>query len=306
MDNKIIEKIKFLKKKLNVTIIAHNYQLPEIQDIADYTGDSLGLSIRASKTEKDIIVFCGVYFMAETAKILSPGKIVLIPERKAGCPMADMIDVEKLNKIKEKNPNAKVMCYVNSTAKIKAESDICCTSSNAKLIAQKAFNENDKIIFIPDKYLAQYTASKVNRNFIFWEGYCPTHVKILPEIISKQMEKYPKAEVLVHPESPVATSDLNIKVFSTSGMSKYVSKSKCMEFIIGTENGMIYRLQQDNPGKKFYSVSNNIICPNMKSINLEKLLYALEEQQHEILIDENIMKKAQKSINEMMKYIPQE
>jgi len=301
---KIVEKINFLKKKSNATILAHNYQIPEVQDIADYTGDSLGLSIRASKTEADIIIFCGVYFMAETAKILAPKKKVLIPEKNAGCPMAQMITVKDLKTLKENNPGAKVMCYVNSTAEIKSESDICCTSSNAKLIAEKAFSENDKIIFIPDKYLAKYTASKVNRNFIFWEGYCPTHVKILPDIISKQMKRYPEAEVLVHPESPAATSELNIKVFSTSGMIKYVSKSQCKEFIIGTENGMIYPLQKKNPDKKFYPVNNNVICPNMKSINLEKLLHALETQQHEIIIPENIMKKAKKSIFEMMKYIP--
>ena len=201
----LVEKINRLKKEKNAVILAHNYQLPEVQDIADYVGDSLGLSIQASKTNADVIVFCGVYFMAETAKILSPEKIVLIPDRKAGCPMADMITAEELRKLKAEHPKAKVLCYVNTTAEVKAECDVCCTSGNAERIVRESFQKDDEIIFVPDQYLAHYISTQVGRDFILWKGYCPTHVKILPEDIAEEKGALPNAEVMVHPECPPAS-----------------------------------------------------------------------------------------------------
>ncbi|MBI4845519.1 MAG: quinolinate synthase NadA [Candidatus Omnitrophica bacterium] len=297
------QKIEKLKKKRNAVILVHNYQLPEVQDIADYTGDSLGLSVEASKTKADVIVFCGVYFMAETAKILSPEKTVLIPDKHAGCPLANMINIKQLKEFKEKNPGVKILCYVNSSAKIKAESDICCTSANALEIAEKAFTEDDKICLIPDKNLAQYVASKVKRNFIFWPGYCPTHAWILPEHIKKQREKYPRAEVLAHPECSQAVLAVSDKVFSTGGMSSYVKKSKSKEFIIGTENGMLYRLKQDNPDKEFYPAADIAVCRNMKKITLDKVVWSLENMKEEVIVPEDIISKAKTSIQAMLKYV---
>ena len=298
----IIKKINTLKKERNAVVLAHNYQLPEIQDIADYRGDSLGLSVEASKTKADVIVFCGVYFMAETAKILSPKKTILIPDKTAGCPMADMITEEQLRDLKLKHPKAKTMCYVNSSAEIKANCDICCTSANAIRIAEQAFGEDDEIIFVPDKYLAKYAASQIKRRFIFWSGYCPTHIKILPEHIIEKRKEHPEAEVLVHPECTAGVISVADQVLSTGGMSKYVKQSKAHEFIIGTENGMVYRLRQDNPDKKFYCASDFAICPNMKKVTLDKIVNSLENMQEEIILSESIIKKAQISIRKMIEY----
>jgi quinolinate synthase len=244
----LADNIKRLRKERNAVILAHNYQIPEVQDIADYVGDSLGLSIQASKTTADVIVFCGVYFMAETAKILSPEKIVLIPDRKAGCPMADMITAQELRKLKAEHPKAKVLCYVNTTAEVKAECDVCCTSGNAERIVRDAFQKDDEIIFAPDQYLAHYISTQVGRDFITWKGYCPTHVKILPEDIAMKRALFKDAEVIVHPECPASVISLADKVFSTEGMCRYIKVSKAMEFIIGTEIGILHRLKKENPG----------------------------------------------------------
>lgn len=298
----IREKIQKLKIKRNAVILAHNYQLPQIQEIADYRGDSLGLSVEASRTDADMIVFCGVYFMAETAKILSPQKTVVIPDRQAGCPMADMITPDQLRELKKQHPSAKALCYVNSSAEIKAECDVCCTSGNALEVARGAFNEGDEIIFVPDQYLARYTASRIKRNFIFWKGYCPTHARILPEHIQQKKREYPGALVLVHPECTPLVTALADEVLSTGGMSKYVRASQHNEFIIGTEEGMVYRLSQDNPGKKFYPANDISVCPNMKKITLDKVLYALENVYEEITLPEDIIARAQKSIQKMVAY----
>ncbi|MFH1092619.1 MAG: quinolinate synthase NadA [Candidatus Omnitrophota bacterium] len=299
----IKQKIEKLKKLRNAVILVHNYQLPEVQEIADYRGDSLGLSIEASRTKADVIVFCGVYFMAETAKIISPEKTVLIPDKKAGCPMADMITAEQLKDVKRKYPEMKTLCYVNSSADVKAESDICCTSANAVLIAEKAFSAEDKIMFIPDRHLGRYASTKVNRDFTFWPGYCPTHSRILPEYIKQKKEKHPNALVLVHPECSQGVIDLADEVLSTGGMSSFVKKSDHKEFIIGTETGMIYRLEQDNPGKKFYSATDIAVCPNMKRITLDKVLWSLQEMKDEVTLPEETIKKAQKSIKRMIEYV---
>jgi quinolinate synthase len=297
---KLVEKIHRLKKENNAVILAHNYQIPEVQDIADYVGDSLGLSIQASKTTADVIVFCGVYFMAETAKILSPGKIVLIPDKNAGCPMADMINADDLRKLKAEHPKAKVLCYVNTTAEVKAECDVCCTSGNAERIVREVFQKDDEIIFAPDQHLAHYVSTQVKRNFIIWKGYCPAHLKILPEDIAMKRVLYKDAEVIVHPECPASVSSLADKVLSTEGMCKCINVSETKEFIIGTEIGILHRLKKENPGKSFYPASNWATCPNMKLTTLEKISWALEEMQYEVNVPPDIIAKAKNSLQIML------
>jgi quinolinate synthase len=298
----LVEKIHRLRKEKNAVILAHNYQIPEVQDIADYVGDSLGLSIQASKTTADVIIFCGVYFMAETAKILSPGKTVLIPDGKAGCPMADMITADQLRKLKAEHPRAKVLCYVNTTAEVKAECDVCCTSGNAEQVVKEAFQSDDEIIFVPDQYLAHYISTNVGRDFISWQGYCPTHVKILPEDIATKRALHHGAEVLVHPECPASVISAADKVFSTEGICRYVKATEAKEFIIGTEIGILHRLKKENPGKLFYPVSERASCPNMKLTTLEKVLWSLEEMEHEVTVPPDIMRKARKSLQRMIDY----
>ena len=298
----LVEKINRLKKEKNAVILAHNYQIAEVQDIADYVGDSLGLSIQASKTTADVIVFCGVYFMAETAKILSPKKIVLIPDKKAGCPMADMITAEELRKLKREHPLAKVLCYVNTTADVKAECDVCCTSGNAERIVREAFRNGDEIIFAPDQYLAHYISTQVGREFISWKGYCPTHVKILPEDIAAKRALHKGAEVIVHPECTPAVTGVADKVLSTEGMCRYVKASQAKEFIIGTEVGILHRLKKENPDKCFYPASEKAVCPNMKLTTLEKVLWAFEEMQHEVTVPPDIIEKAKKSLRIMLNH----
>jgi quinolinate synthase len=298
----LVEKINRLRKEKNAVILAHNYQIPEVQDIADYVGDSLGLSIQASKTTADVIVFCGVYFMAETAKILSPEKIVLIPDKKAGCPMADMITAEELRKLKREHPLAKVLCYVNTTADVKAECDVCCTSGNAERIVREAFRSDDEIIFAPDQYLAHYISTQVGREFISWKGYCPTHVKILPEDIAMKRALHQGAEVIVHPECTPAVTVLADKVLSTEGMCRYIRASKAKEFIIGTEVGILHRLKKENPDKFFYPASERAVCPNMKLTTLEKVLWAFEEMQHEVIVPSDVIEKAKKSLKIMLNH----
>ena len=296
----LVENINRLKKERNAVILAHNYQIPEVQDIADYVGDSLGLSIQASKTTADVIVFCGVYFMAETAKILSPEKIVLIPDRNAGCPMADMITADELRKLKAQHPKAKVLCYVNTTAEVKAECDVCCTSGNAEKIVREAFEKDDEIIFAPDQYLAHYISTRTGRDFISWKGYCPTHVKILPEDIAMKRTLYKNAEVIVHPECPASVTSLADKVLSTEGMCSYVKASKAEKFIIGTETGILYRLKKENPEKIFYPVSERATCPNMKLTTLEKVFWSLEEMGFEVTVPPDIMNKARTCLQRMI------
>jgi len=302
---KIVDKIKKLKKEKNAVILAHNYQLHEVQDIADFIGDSLGLSIEAARTNSDIIVFCGVHFMAETAKILSPQKIVLLPDKNAGCPMADMIDAEGLKSLQAKHPDAVTICYVNTSAAVKAQCDYCCTSANAlKIVQNILLNHQDKeIIFIPDKYLAQYVSAQVKHNFVIWEGYCPTHAKILPENIMQAKRLHPKAKVIVHPECRPEVTALADVVTSTEGMSKYIQKAPDTEFIIGTETGIIHRMRKENPDKNFYPATEMAVCPNMKRITLEKVLWSLEDLSYEIIVPPDIMGKARLSIERMLQMV---
>ena len=300
----LVEKINKLKQERNAVILAHNYQIPEVQDIADYVGDSLGLSIQASKTTADVIVFCGVYFMAETAKILSPDKRVLIPDKKAGCPMADMITAEDILKLKAQHPKAKVLCYVNTTAEVKAECDICCTSGNAEKIVREAFQQDDDIIFVPDQYLADYMARCAGREFILWKGFCPSHVRILPEDIARERTFHPDAEVIVHPECAPGVTDLADQVLSTEGMCNYVKASQVSEFIIGTEIGILHRMRKEAPDKTFYPASERATCPNMKLTTLEKVLWSLEEMGFEVTVPQDIMQKAKTCLQRMMDYKP--
>lgn len=294
----IIKDINRLKKKMNAVILAHNYQIPEVQDIADFVGDSFGLSQKAADTSTDVIVFCGVKFMAESAKILSPHKTVLLPEKMAGCPMADMIDADQLRELKDKYPDATVVTYVNSSATVKAESDICCTSSNAVQIVNSV--EGERVIFVPDKNLGSYVAERTNKEVILWDGFCNTHYRIRPEEVKRVKERYLEAPIIIHPECDpevVAQADF---VDSTAGMLRFARETEADTIIIGTEQGIIHRLQQENPDKKFYLLSQHLVCPNMKKINLEKVLNSLEKQETIIELSEEIREKAFNALNRML------
>ncbi len=298
-DNDIAAKIKKLKTEKDAVILAHNYQIGQVQDIADFVGDSLQLSIEASRTESSIIVFCGVHFMAETAKILNPGKKVLLPDKDSGCPMADMITAADLKKLKAGHPGAVVICYVNSTAEVKALSDICCTSSNAVKVVESVPPDED-IIFIPDKYLGSYVQSKTGRKMILWNGYCPTHVRINARNIIELKRKHLDAEVVVHPENTPDVIEVADRVESTGGMLRYVKESPKKTFIIGTETGIIHRLKKENPGKVFIPAMDRAICPNMKLITLEKVLWSLEREETEVIVPEDIARKAKSAIDRMI------
>jgi len=298
----IEKRIEELKKEKNAVILVHNYEPPEIQDIADYLGDSLGLSIKASETDADIIIFCGVRFMAETAKILSPEKTVLLPNIEAGCPMADMITASELKDLKAEHPEAKVLCYVNTSAEVKANSDLCCTSANSVKLTKEAFKEDEEVIFVPDKNLALYTKRETGHDFIIWDGYCPIHAAMTEVDVTRAREAYPDADLIVHPECSPAVIDLVDGVYSTSGMSKYVRESNKNRFIIGTEIGMLYRLREDNPGKEFYALSDSAVCQDMKKITLEMLLSSLEDGLGSIELDRDIIEQARGSIDKMVQF----
>ncbi len=298
----ITEKIRKLKTERRAVILAHNYQIPEVQDIADFVGDSLGLSIQASRTDAAVIVFCGVHFMAETAKILSPQKTVLLPDEHAGCPMANMIDGRQLRALKEKHPGAKVLCYVNTSAEVKAECDLCCTSANAVTMVQKALKDVREIIFVPDQYLADYVSGQTGRKFILWNGFCPTHARILPQDIARAKALHSAAEVIAHPECTPEVRRLADRVASTEGMCRYVKETKAREIIVGTEIGIIHRLKKENPEKAFYPASERAVCPNMKRITLEKVLWALEDMRPEIDVPSEIASKARRCIERMLEH----
>lgn len=297
--SELFEEIRALKKERNAVILAHLYQRPEVQEIADYTGDSLGLSQEAAKTDADVIVFCGVHFMAETAAILSPEKTVLLPEVKAGCPMADMVTADALRLKKAEYPDAVVVCYVNSSADVKAESDICCTSANAVKVVQ-SIPEDKRILFVPDRNLGHYVGLKANRDIILWEGYCNTHDKLTAGDIKAAKKEHSEAVVLIHPECRPDVVALADQVFSTSGMIKYAEQSETQEFIIGTESGILYELQKRCPDKKFYMASNKLVCPNMKATSLDKVKWALEEMQPRIMVPDYIRDKALGAVERMI------
>jgi quinolinate synthase len=295
----IAEKIERLKKERKAIILVHNYQLPEVQDIADYRGDSLELSRVAAQTDAKVVVFCGVHFMAETASILCPTKKIIMPDIKAGCPMANMITAQDLRELKERHSKAVVVGYVNTSADVKAELDICCTSTNAVEIVDK-LRTHEEIIFVPDKYLADFVSKRTGKVLIAWDGYCPTHVKIMPEDIINSIRKHPKAKVIVHPECRPEVIALADEALSTGKTCKYVKESPAKEFIIGTEVGMLYRLSKDNPQKRFFAASEHAVCPNMKRTTLEKVLWSLEELKEEVKVAEDIRLRAKKAIDRML------
>ena len=300
MDNKeLIEKIKKLKKEKNAIVLAHTYQNVEIDEVADFSGDSLYLSQQAAKTDADVIVFAGVYFMAETAKILSPEKIVLLPNLNAGCAMADKINLLQLRKFKDENPNIPVVCYVNSTAEVKSESDICCTSANAINVV-KSLNAKE-VLFVPDQHLGSYVESQLNDvKVITYPGFCPIHHSITTDDVISKKSLYPNAKVMVHPECQKAVTQMADFVGSTTAIIKAVKESNDKEFIIVTEKGVVQRLERDCPDKKFVLINEKAICETMKLIHLEDILNTLQNNEFEIKVDEGIAKKAANAIERMV------
>jgi len=297
----LIEKIAHLKKEKDAIILVHNYQRSEVQDIADFLGDSLGLSRQAEKLSCKMIVFCGVRFMAETAKIISPEKMVLLSRKEAGCPMANMITKERLERMKREYPQAKVVSYVNTTAEVKAESDVCCTSANAIKVVQNI--DAEKIIFVPDRNLAGYVSRFTDKEIIPYDGYCYVHDRIRAEDIKKAKEIHPDAVVLVHPECRPEVIDVADEIASTSGMVNFARRSKAKKFIIGTEVGLLYRLKKENPEKEFFTAGSALMCHNMKLTRLEDVYLSLREERYKIEISDSISKKARKALNEMLKYV---
>jgi quinolinate synthase len=294
------KKIEKLKKKRNAVIIVHNYQRDEIQEIADISGDSLALSQAVVKAEADVIVFCGVHFMAESASILNPQKTVLLPVKEAGCPLADMITPEKLRAKRREYAGAAVVCYVNSSAEVKAESDIACTSSNAVEVV-RSLEEKD-VIFVPDKNLGRYVQKQLpEKNIILWEGFCPTHIRVQEEDIVKAKSFHPGAEVLAHPECNPEVLAKADHICSTAGMFTYTKKSNAKEFIIATECGMLYKLRKENPGKLFYLPTESLVCANMKLITLGWVAHSLEMMVHEIKVSEEVRERAKKTLDKMLK-----
>jgi len=293
-----VNRIKKLKEERKAVILAHNYQIGEVQDIADYVGDSLGLSQKAAQVKEDVIVFCGVHFMAETAAILSPEKTVLIPEIEAGCPMADMITASQLKEWKKKYPGSKAVCYVNTTAEVKAECDICCTSSNVLKVVESL--DDDEILFAPDKNLAFYVARHTEKKIIPWDGYCYVHHFIRSRDIKEKKRLYPEAEVWSHPECRPEVINLSDKVLSTGGMIKEARNTRKKEIIVATEAGIIYRMKKENPDKNFYPAKDLALCANMKKINLEKVLRSLEEMIYRVEVPEEISKRARGAIQKMV------
>ncbi|HHU90392.1 MAG TPA: quinolinate synthase NadA [Clostridiaceae bacterium] len=293
------EEILRLKEERNAIIVAHLYQDGDIQDIADMVGDSFELSRYCATTDKDVIVFCGVHFMAESAKILSPEKTVLLPAIDAGCPMADMANVEDLRKLKAKYPEAAVVCYVNTTAAIKAECDICCTSSIAEKVVRSV--PNKQIIFLPDRNLGQYIAKYIpEKEFIFWPGFCPTHNALSIMHVKEAREAYPNAVLAVHPEAPPEVVDLADFVGSTKQIIDFCTQSDKQEFIIGTEEGILHQLKKRNPDKEFHMLKYRFICPNMKKTSMETLYEALRDMKHEITLDPETINKASMSLKKML------
>lgn len=303
MNEQLLEKIKKLKDERNAVILAHNYQTPDIQDLADFCGDSLALSVKAAQTDADVIVFCGVQFMAETAAILSPEKTVLLPDKFAGCPLADMITAEQLSQLKQKHPDALVVCYVNSSAEVKALSDYCCTSANAVEIVN-SLPENRQIIFVPDQHLGRFAAEKTGRELILWPGYCHVHVMITEDDIKNKKEKSPDAVVMAHPECTEPVKALADEIISTEQMLKFAEKSLAKKFIVATETGMLHPLKKQNPGAEFIPASDRAICPNMKKITLEKIIWSLQDLQYKITLPDHIRIKAKKAIDRMVKTLP--
>lgn len=294
----LTERIKVLKQKNNAVILAHNYQLPEIQDAADFVGDSFELSRVAAASDAGTIVFCGVHFMAETAKIISPGKKVILPDLRSGCPLADMVTASDVRKLRAQNPGAGVVCYINTSAEVKAECDICCTSSNAVEVVESLPSET--VVFLPDKNLGGYVARHTKKKMVLWTGYCPTHERLKKEDVLELKKEFPRAKFVAHPECRAEVLEIADHVASTSGIIRFVKADPAEIFIIGTEVALLHRLKKENPGKYFIAASKNMYCPNMKFNNLDSLLKALETGGPEIDVPQEIIEKAQSSIRRML------
>jgi quinolinate synthase len=298
VDKKIAEEIKRLAKERKAVVLAHNYQRPEIQDVADMTGDSLELSIKAARTDAEVIVFCGVHFMAETASIVSPDKTVLLPRKDAGCPMADMITPEALEERLSRLGAMPVVTYVNSTAAVKARSTICCTSANVVAVVNSLPEE--EILMTPDRNLARYAASKTDKKIHFWDGYCPIHDRLTVQEVQAAKEAHPDALFMAHPECRPEVLVLADAILSTSGMLRFATASEAQSFIVGTEEGLIYPMQRANPEKRFYTASDSMTCEDMKKTTLEDVLKALKEMTPEVKVPQDIRVKAVRSVEKMM------
>jgi len=292
------ESIASLKRERDAVILAHNYQRPEVQDIADFAGDSLELARKARRSDARVVVFCGVHFMAETAALLSPEKIILLPDENAGCPMADMADASAVLEMKGEHPGAVVICYVNSTAAVKAVSDACCTSSNAANIVARVPRDRE-IIFVPDRYLGAQVMKVSRREMHLWPGYCPVHNKLSADLISRGKEIHPGAVVMVHPECVEEVCDAADQVLSTGGMCSFAAGSDAAEFIVGTEPGLLHRLRKENPSKRFIPMLEEAVCPDMKLCTLEKIRDALDRLSPIIVVDESTAKRAAVSVMRM-------
>jgi quinolinate synthase len=292
------ERLLQLKKERNAIILAHYYQRDEIQEVADFRGDSFLLAQKAAQTDADVIVFCGVHFMGESAKILAPNKTVIIPDERAGCPMADMVSVDGLRKLKAQHPNATVVTYINSSAEIKAETDICCTSANAVKVVNSV--EGDEVIWVPDKNLGHYVQQNTDKKMIIWEGYCNTHDMLTVKDVEEMKAKYPNAQFVVHPECRPEVVELGDFVGSTTAIIKYCKESDCQEFIVGTEDGTGYQLRLDSPDKTFHFASKYLVCPNMKVNNLKKLVKCLETMQPQIYVPPHVADQARLSLERML------
>jgi quinolinate synthase len=295
------DKILHLKRQRKAVILAHNYQLGEVQDIADFVGDSLELSQNAAKTDAEVIVFCGVHFMAETASILCPDKIVLLPDINAGCPLADMITAQSLRERKRGLSEAGVVCYINSSAEVKAESDVCCTSANGVKVVESL--DNNQILFVPDQYLGHYISTKTNKKMHLWPGFCPVHVSIQPQDITRLKQDYPQAKVVIHPECKPEVIALADEVLSTSGMCRFAQRTEAKEIIVGTEIGILHRLKKENPGKRFIPASEQAVCPTMKLITLESILWTLEEMTYKVKVPEEIRLRAKAAVDRMLEVV---
>ena len=296
----LIDEINALRRERNAVVLAHNYTPGDVQDVADFTGDSLELARRATEVEADMIVFCGVYFMAETAKILNPSKTVLIPDPAAGCPMADMISAEQLRRFKAEHPGSKAVCYVNSTAEVKAECDICVTSGNAERV-MKTFSPDEKILFVPDRHLGGHVAGLLGRTYELWPGCCPIHARLSAADIHAARADHPGAVVMVHPECSGEVRDAADEALSTGGMCAFAKSSPAKEFVVGTETGILHRLRKENPGKIFHPVSQEIVCRDMKRMTLAKLRDSLAQKRTEVVLDGEISAKARRAIEAMLK-----
>jgi quinolinate synthase len=316
--DRLKQEISRLKKERDAVILAHNYQLPEVQDVADFIGDSLALSQRAARTDAKVIVFCGVHFMAETASIICPDKVVLIPDPEAGCSLASTITVEQLRAWKREHPDAVTVCYINTTAEVKAECDYCCTSSNAVKVV-KSIPEDKPILFLPDMFLGAYVAEVTKRkNIYIWPGECHVHAGIRPSLVMEMLKHYSSSEFLIHPECGCTTSlvyyfgngnnhnsnngnsSCNVKFLSTEGMMRYAKESKAKRFIVATETGILYRLRKENPEKEFIPISNDAVCKYMKMITLDKVYRSLRDNVYEVKVPDDIASKARLAIERML------